>query len=90
MQTRLVPAHKYEEAFNYLVSFLMSFANRPNTRERLHIFTTNYDRYIEAGCDVAGLRLIDRFVNTLRPVFRTSRLNVDLHYNPPGLRGEPR
>lgn len=84
------PAHKHEEAFNYLVSFLMSFANRPNTRERLHIFTTNYDRYIEAGCDVAGLRLIDRFVGTLEPVFRTSRLNVDLHYNPPGIRGEPR
>ena len=86
----LASVHKRKEAFNYLVSFLMSFANRPNTRERLHIFTTNYDRYIEAGCDSAGLRLIDRFVGTLEPVFRTSRLNVDLHYNPPGIRGEPR
>ena len=33
-----------EETFNYLVSFLMSFASRTATRDRLHIFTTNYDR----------------------------------------------
>lgn len=79
-----------EEAFNYLVSFLMSFASRAGTRERLQLFTTNYDRFIEAGADVAGLRLIDRFVGTLTPVFRASRLDVDLHYNPPGIRGEPR
>lgn len=79
-----------EEAFNYLVSFLMSFASRAGTRERLQLFTTNYDRFIEAGADVAGLRLIDRFVGTLAPVFRASRLDVDLHYNPPGIRGEPR
>ena len=81
---------KREEAFTYLVNFLMSFASRAGTRERLNIFTTNYDRYIEAGADVAGLRLIDRFVGTLEPVFRASRLDVDLHYNPPGIRGEPR
>jgi len=68
----------------------MSFASRSGTRERLHLFTTNYDRYVEAGADVAGLRLIDRFVGTLAPVFRASRLDVDLHYNPPGIRGEPR
>lgn len=81
---------KREEGFNYLVSFLMSFASRSGTRERLQIFTTNYDRYIEAGADAAGLRLIDRFVGTLSPVFRASRLDIDLHYNPPGIRGEPR
>ena len=81
---------KREEAFNYLVSFLMSFASRSGTRERLNIYTTNYDRYIEAGSDVAGLRMIDRFVGTLSPVFRSSRLDIDLHYNPPGIRGEPR
>lgn len=81
---------KREQAFNYLVSFLMSFASRSGTRERLHLFTTNYDRCIEAGADTAGLRLIDRFVGTLAPVFRASRLDVDLHYNPPGIRGEPR
>lgn len=83
-------AEKREQAFNYLVSFLMSFASRTGTRERLHLFTTNYDRYIEAAADVAGLRLIDRFIGTLAPVFRASRLDVDLHYNPPGIRGEPR
>ena len=79
-----------EEAFNYLVSFLMTFSSRTGTRERLHLFTTNYDRYIEAGSDVAGLRLIDRFVGVVAPVFRASRLDIDLHYNPPGIRGEPR
>ena len=84
------PAKTREQAFNYLVSFQMSFASRSGTRERLHLFTTNYDRYVEAGADVAGLRLIDRFVGTLAPVFRASRLDVDLHYNPPGIRGEPR
>jgi hypothetical protein len=84
------PTAKREQAFNYLVSFLMSFASRSGTRERLHLFTTNYDRYLEASADVAGLRLMDRFVGNLSPVFRASRLDVDLHYNPPGIRGEPR
>ena len=83
-------SEKRDLALSYLVSFLMSFASRSGTRERLNIFTTNYDRYLEAGADVAGLRLIDRFVGTLTPVFRASRLDVDLHYNPPGIRGEPR
>lgn len=91
-EKRLISAEseKREAAFSYLVSFMMSFASRSGTRERLHIFTTNYDRYIEAGADVAGLRLIDRFVGILSPVFRSSRLDIDLHYNPPGIRGEPR
>ena len=75
-----------DKAINYLVNFLMSFASRSGARERLHIFTTNYDRYIEAGADVAGLRLLDRFVGILEPIFRSSRLDIDLHYNPPGLR----
>jgi hypothetical protein len=81
---------KRETAFNKLVLFLMSFASRTGTRDRLNIFTTNYDRLIEAGADVAGLRLIDRFVGALSPVFRSSRMDVDMHYNPPGIRGEPR
>ena len=34
--------------------------------------------------------MIDRFVGMLAPIFRASRLDVDLHYNPPGIRGEPR
>ncbi|MCG9422863.1 MULTISPECIES: SIR2 family protein [Enterobacterales] len=68
----------------------MSFSSRTATRDRLHIFTTNYDRIIETGAEIAGLRLIDRFVGTIAPIFRSSRLEVDYHYNPPGIRGEPR
>ena len=81
---------KRVRAFNYLVSFIMSFASRTGTRDRLNIFTTNYDRVIEAGAEVAGLHLLDRFVGSLAPIFRSSRLNLDMHYNPPGIRGEPR
>lgn len=73
-----------------LVSFVLSFASRTASRERLNIFTTNYDRLIEYVCDLAGVHIMDRFVGHLRPVFRSSRLSVDLHYNPPGIRGEPR
>jgi hypothetical protein len=73
-----------------LGSFLLTFASRAASRERLHIFTTNYDRLLEYGCDLLGLRVIDRFVGRLEPVFQASRLGVDLHYNPPGIRGEPR
>lgn len=70
-----------------LQSFLLSFASRAASRERLHVFTTNYDRLIERGCDDAGLRIIDRFVGTLRPLFRNTRIELDYHYNPPGIRG---
>lgn len=73
-----------------LVSFLMSFASRASSRERLHVFTTNYDRLIERAADIAGLRIVDRFVGAMEPEFRSSRLQVDLHYMPPGVRGEPR
>ena len=82
--------NKREKAINKLVLFLMSFASRTGTRDRLNIFTTNYDRLVEASADVAGLRLIDRFVGALSPVFRSSRMDIDMHYNPPGIRGEPR
>lgn len=79
-----------EQAFNSLVTFLMSFASRTGTRDRLNIFTTNYDRLIEAGAELAGLHLLDRFLGNLLPIFRSSRLDLDMHYNPPGIRGEPR
>jgi hypothetical protein len=79
-----------EKAGAVLQSFLLSFASRAASRERLHVFTTNYDRLIEHGCDLAGLRTIDRFVGALNPIFRASRVEVDVHYNPPGIRGEPR
>ncbi|MFZ3123778.1 MAG: SIR2 family protein [Acidovorax sp.] len=81
---------KREHAFNVLVTFLMSFASRTGVRDRLNIFTTNYDRLIEAGAELAGLHLLDRFLGTLMPIFRSSRLDLDMHYNPPGIRGEPR
>jgi hypothetical protein len=79
-----------KQARRLLVSFLLSFASRTVSRDRLGLFTTNYDRFVEFGCDLAGLRALDRFVGALEPVFRASRLEVDLHYNPPGIRGEPR
>jgi hypothetical protein len=73
-----------------LGSFLLSFASRSASRERLHLFTTNYDRLIEFAAERLGLRVLDRFVGSLEPRFRSSRLEIDLHYNPPGIRGEPR
>lgn len=73
-----------------LVSFFLTFASRSPVRDRLHVFTTNYDRLVEYICDLAGLWKIDRFVGGLTPRFRASRLDIDLHYNPPGIRGEPR
>ena len=81
---------KRDTAFNVLVTFLMSFASRSGVRDRLNIFTTNYDRLIEAGAELAGLHLLDRFLGNLMPIFRSSRLDLDMHYNPPGIRGEPR
>lgn len=81
---------KRKQAFNTLVTFLMSFASRTGVRDRLNIFTTNYDRLIEAGAELAGLHLLDRFLGNLMPIFRSSRLDLDMHYNPPGIRGEPR
>ena len=81
---------RYVQSLNHVISFLLSFASRPVNLDRLHLFTTNYDRYIENAAEEAGLRLIDRFVGSLSPVFRASRLDVDLHYNPPGIRDEPR
>lgn len=85
-----VDEEKRRDAFNTLVNFLLSFCSRTGNRERLHIFTTNYDRLIEAGAEIAGIHLLDRFVGNLMPIFRSSRLNIDLHYNPPGIRNEPR
>ncbi len=81
---------KRNEAYSVLVNFLLSFASRTGSRERLNIFTTNYDRLIEVGAELAGVHLMDRFVGTMMPIFRSSRLNLDIHYNPPGIRGEPR
>ena len=81
---------KRVKAYSVLVNFLLSFASRTGNRERLNVFTTNYDRLIEVGAELAGIHLMDRFVGTMMPIFRSSRLNLDIHYNPPGIRGEPR
>lgn len=74
----------------WLSGFLLPFVSRSAPRERLHVFTTNYDRLIEYGCDLLGVRIMDRFVGSLAPVFRSTRLGIDMHYNPPGIHGEPR
>lgn len=84
------PSAEHARAREVLVSFLMSFASRAASRERLQIFTINYDRLIERGADLAGLRILDRFVGAVEPEFRSSRLKIDMHYLPPGIRGEPR
>lgn len=81
---------KYQDALNTLKSFLISFSSRTATRERTNIFTTNYDRFIELALDNAGILTIDRFVGKIKPIFRTTKLELDYHYNPPGIRGEPR
>lgn len=81
---------KRENAYCILINFLLSFASRTGNKERLNIFTTNYDRLIEVGAELAGIHLMDRFVGTMMPIFRSSRLQLDVHYNPPGIRGEPR
>ncbi|WP_085620495.1 SIR2 family protein [Thalassospira alkalitolerans] len=73
-----------------LGSFLLSFSSRNATRDRLHVFTTNYDRLIEYGFDLIGARSIDRFVGALEPRFRASRFDVDIHYSQPGNRFEAR
>lgn len=76
-------------AISLLQRFLLSFSCRPATSERLHVFTTNYDRLLEFGFDGAGILTLDRFKGKVNPVFRTSRLDLDYHYSPPGIRSEP-
>ncbi|MDT9664637.1 SIR2 family protein [Rhodococcus qingshengii] len=73
-----------------LQRFLLPFASRAVGRDRLNLFTTNYDRLLEFAGDLLGLRLLDRFVGSIEPVFNASRLDIDMHYSPPGIRGEPR
>lgn len=89
-EKNIIESQESEKAAEYLMSFLVSFASRSASRERLNVFTTNYDRVIEYAAELAGIRLIDRFVGTINPIFRSSRVEVDMHYNSPGIRGEPR
>lgn len=90
LKTAVTAGGNGAEAEALLRGFLLAFAARTPTRDRLNLFTLNYDRLLEYACDHAGIRCIDRFVGGLEPVFRSSRIDVDLHYNPPGIRGEPR
>ncbi|GIV29199.1 MAG: hypothetical protein KatS3mg028_0265 [Bacteroidia bacterium] len=79
-----------QKALLILKKFLLSFSARSATRDRLNIFTTNYDRFIEYGLDEAGILTLDRFIGKLKPIMRFHRIDLDYHYNPPGIRGEPR
>ncbi|MEW6625093.1 hypothetical protein P378_19135 [Desulforamulus profundi] len=78
------------DALALLKRFLISFSSRTATRDRLHIFTTNYDRFIEYALDNAGIYTLDRFIGKLNPTLRMHKMELDYHYNPPGIRGEPR
>jgi len=77
-------------AATLLQRFLLPFSARGAGRDRLSLFTTNYDRLLEFAGDLLGLRMIDRFTGTVEPTFSASRLDLDMHYSPPGVRGEPR
>lgn len=79
-----------QETLLILKKFLLSFSARSATRDRLNIFTTNYDRFIEYGLDEAGILTLDRFIGKLKSIMRFHRIDLDYHYNPPGIRGEPR
>lgn len=81
---------KEQNALTYLKSFLVSFASRTASRDRLNIVTTNYDRFIEYACDMARILVLDSFSGKITPVFRSNKMDLDYHYNPPGIRGEPR
>lgn len=69
-----------ERALLILKSFMMTFSSRTATRDRLHIFTTNYDRFIEFACDYAGINILDRFLGKIQPYFQEAAPNLDYHY----------
>lgn len=68
------------KAVTLLKSFLLTFASRNATRERTHIFTTNYDRMIEYGCDIAGIKILDRFWGKIVPQFEEGPSGIDYYY----------
>lgn len=77
-------------ARHVLSSFILAISSRTASRERLGIFTTNYDRLIEYALDLLGMFTLDHFRGSLRPRFNSTKLEIDYHYSPPGIRGEPR
>ena len=70
--------------------FLLRLITRPAHLNRPHIFTTNYDRLIEYICEQLQIRIIDRFIGTLNPKLSFEPPNINYHYTPPGIKGEPR
>ena len=89
-ERNVLNASNRDDIMSTLRQFLISFASRTATRDRLHIFTTNYDRFIEFALDEAGIYTIDRFIGKINPTMRMHKMEIDFHYNPPGIRGEPR
>ncbi|MCD7819369.1 MAG: SIR2 family protein [Lachnospiraceae bacterium] len=77
-----------KRAVNVLQSFLLTFASRTATRERTHIFTTNYDRIIEYGCDMAGIKVLDRFWGKIAPRFEENPSTIDFYYHTPDAKNE--
>lgn len=84
------PHSRSRRVRNSLAGFLLPFASRMASRDRLHVFTTNYDRLIEFSCDLMGIRILDHFIGHLAPTYASSKLELDYHFNPPGISGEPR
>lgn len=79
---------KVDEALGLLQSFLFTFASRNATRDRTHIFTTNYDRMIEYGCDLAGIKILDRFWGKVAPRFEENSSSIDYYYHTPDAKNE--
>ena len=79
---------KAHNAMKVFQSFLLTFSSRLATRDRLHIFTTNYDRFIEYGCDKAGIKILDRFQGIIEPAFQNSSPNTDYHYKVQGSKND--
>jgi hypothetical protein len=63
-----------------MIGLVAGFGLRGPSSDRLHMFTTNYDRLLELSCDLAGLRMTDRFVGAVLPRFLALHEHVDLHY----------
>ncbi len=79
---------KAQLALNLLTSFLLTFSSRNATRDRLHIFTTNYDRFIEYACDNASIKIIDRFFGKIQPTYQETLPNIDYYYKTPDTKNE--
>tara|TARA_R100000908_G_scaffold65235_1_gene53051 strand:+ start:39870 stop:41108 length:1239 start_codon:yes stop_codon:yes gene_type:complete len=89
-EKKVLESTDYHSAMALLKQFLISFSSRTATRDRLHIFTTNYDRFLEHALDLSAIHVLDRFIGKLSPIMRMNKMELDYHYNPPGIRGEPR